>query len=164
MLRVDPALEVDTLDMCSVKPILPRSEVFNTYGSLSNAELISRYGFVLPENEHDIVRLGCGSFATLINRLIILVHPSPAGGNDADIHEHLRVRYVNKRRDVSQNIIIVAETLRKRIRMAVYRDMSHVSTITLWDRMIDILRHLPSGRLCGAFPADVFASCKTMGD
>jgi hypothetical protein len=89
--------------MCSVKPILPRSEAFNTYGSLSNAELISRYGFALPENEHDIVRLGCGSFATLINRLIILLHPSSASGNGADIQEHLRVRYVNKRRDVSQN-------------------------------------------------------------
>ncbi|KAG2042410.1 hypothetical protein BDR03DRAFT_943306 [Suillus americanus] len=53
--KPDLALEIDTLDMCSIKPILPHSEVFNTYGSLSNAELISRYGFTLPENEHDIM-------------------------------------------------------------------------------------------------------------
>jgi hypothetical protein len=84
--------------MCTVKPIPPRSEVFNTYGPLSNAELISRYGFTLPENEHDVVRLGYGSFSTLIDRLI-LVHSSTGGGNDADIYRYMQVRYVNKRRD-----------------------------------------------------------------
>ena len=92
--------EADTLDMCAVKPIPPRSEVFNTYGALSNAELISRYGFVLPENEHDIVRLSYGSLATLINGLVHHVHTCPAGGTTADIWRNPSLnRYVSKRRD-----------------------------------------------------------------
>jgi hypothetical protein len=100
--KPDLALEIDTLDMCSVKPILPHSEVFNTYGSLSNAELISRYGFTLPENEHDIVSLGYGSFSAFINSLINVVHSSADNGNDADMQGRLqiRVRYGNKRIDM----------------------------------------------------------------
>lgn len=49
--------EVDHLEMRTVGAIPPRSEVFNTYGCLSNAALLSRYGFTLPENEHDTVRM-----------------------------------------------------------------------------------------------------------
>lgn len=100
--KPDLALEIDTLDMCSVKPILPHSEVFNTYGSLSNAELISRYGFTLPENEYDIVSLGYGSFSAFINNLIDVVHSSADSGNDADMQGRLqiRVRYGNKRIDM----------------------------------------------------------------
>lgn len=90
--KPDPTLEIDTLDMCSVKPILPHSEVFNTYGSLSNAELISRYGFTLPENEHDIVSLGYGSFSAFINNLIGVVRSSADSGNDADTQGRLKIR------------------------------------------------------------------------
>ncbi|KAG0709168.1 hypothetical protein DFH29DRAFT_886836 [Suillus ampliporus] len=98
--KADPAVEIDTLDMCSVKPILPHSEVFNTYGSLSNAELISRYGFTLPENERDIVRLGYGTFSAFINNLVGVVHSFADDGNDADMQGRLRIRYGNKRRDM----------------------------------------------------------------
>ncbi|KAG1781040.1 hypothetical protein EV702DRAFT_1193880 [Suillus placidus] len=90
--KPDMALEIDTLDMCSVKPILPHSEVFNTYGSLSNAELISRYGFTLPENEHDIVSLGYGSFSAFINNLIDVVHSFADRGNDADMQGRFQIR------------------------------------------------------------------------
>ncbi|KAG1880290.1 hypothetical protein C8R48DRAFT_683341 [Suillus tomentosus] len=93
--KPDLALEIDTLDMCSVKPILPHSEVFNTYGSLSNAELISRYGFTLPENEYDIVSLGYGSFSAFINNLIDVVHSSADSGNDADMQGRLQIRVRN---------------------------------------------------------------------
>ncbi|KAG2150215.1 uncharacterized protein EDB93DRAFT_1142178 [Suillus bovinus] len=88
--------------MCSVKSILPHSEVFNTYGSLPNAELISRYGFTLPENEYDIVSLGYGSFSAFINNLIDVVHSSADSGYDADMQGRLqiRVRYGNKRIDL----------------------------------------------------------------
>ncbi|KAH7890689.1 hypothetical protein F5I97DRAFT_69269 [Phlebopus sp. FC_14] len=48
---------VDYLEMRTVQPIPPRCEVFNTYGSLSNAVLLSCYGFTLPENEFDTVQL-----------------------------------------------------------------------------------------------------------
>ncbi|KIK48128.1 hypothetical protein CY34DRAFT_731595 [Suillus luteus UH-Slu-Lm8-n1] len=93
--KPDLALEIDTLDMCSVKPILPHSEVFNTYGSLSNAELISRYGFTLPENEHDIVSLGYGSCSVFINSLINVVHSSADSGNDADMQGRSQIRVRN---------------------------------------------------------------------
>lgn len=49
--------EIDYLEMRTVQAIPPLSEVFNTYGSLSNAALLSRYGFMLPENEYDTVRM-----------------------------------------------------------------------------------------------------------
>jgi hypothetical protein len=100
--KPDLALEIDTLDMCSVEPILPHSEVFNTYGSLSNARLISRHGFTLPENECDIVSFGYGSFSAFINNLIDVVHSSADSGNDADMQGRLqiRVRYGNKRIDM----------------------------------------------------------------
>ena len=41
-------------EMISNAPILPESEVFNTYGEkLGNAELLARYGFSVEGNEHD---------------------------------------------------------------------------------------------------------------
>jgi len=59
--------EIDYLEMRTVRPIPPLSEVFNTYGSLSNAALLSRYGFVLPENDHDTVRMVLGPLSTMKN-------------------------------------------------------------------------------------------------
>ncbi|KAI5995675.1 hypothetical protein EDD15DRAFT_616255 [Pisolithus albus] len=50
--------EIDYLEMRMIRSVPPHSEVFNTYGSLSNATLLTRYGFMLPENEFDVVRLG----------------------------------------------------------------------------------------------------------
>jgi hypothetical protein len=42
--------------MVSNAPILPHTQVFNTYGErLTNAELLARYGFALDENEHDCI-------------------------------------------------------------------------------------------------------------
>ncbi|KAG1746733.1 uncharacterized protein EDB91DRAFT_111588 [Suillus paluster] len=91
--------EIDTLDMRSVRSILPHSEVFNTYGSLSNAELLSRYGFTLPENERDIVRLGYGSLSALINSLIGVVHSFADGGNDAEMQGRIRIRNLSVPQD-----------------------------------------------------------------
>jgi hypothetical protein len=46
----------DTCDIVSNLPIPPDSEVFNTYGErLTNAQLLSRYGFALDGNENDII-------------------------------------------------------------------------------------------------------------
>ena len=58
---------VDYLEMRTVRPIPPFSEVFNTYGSLSNAALLSRYGFTLPENEYDTVRMVLDPLSTVRN-------------------------------------------------------------------------------------------------
>jgi len=43
-------------EMVSNAPILPHSEVFNTYGEkLTNAQLLVRYGFALDNNENDCI-------------------------------------------------------------------------------------------------------------
>ncbi|KAF9245311.1 hypothetical protein BU15DRAFT_34006, partial [Melanogaster broomeanus] len=55
--RAPSTNEIDYLEMRTILPIPPHSEVFNTYGTLSNAALLSRYGFMLPENEHDTVKM-----------------------------------------------------------------------------------------------------------
>ncbi|EIW79184.1 hypothetical protein CONPUDRAFT_145299 [Coniophora puteana RWD-64-598 SS2] len=47
----------DVMEMHSVLPIPPNSEVFNTYGSLPNATLLARYGFVLDGNDLDVVNV-----------------------------------------------------------------------------------------------------------
>jgi len=45
---------VETYDMISNTPISPNSEVFNTYGeTLSNAQLLVQYGFILDDNDND---------------------------------------------------------------------------------------------------------------
>lgn len=42
--------------MVTNTPVLPNSEIYNTYGHrLGNASLLARYGFALEGNEHDIV-------------------------------------------------------------------------------------------------------------
>ena len=51
-----PDHEMDTCDMVSNVPISPWTEVFNTYGEhLTNAQLLTRYGFALDENANDVV-------------------------------------------------------------------------------------------------------------
>lgn len=47
--------ELDTCDVVAIKDIKAGSEVFNTYGELSNGVLLSRYGFALWDNEHETV-------------------------------------------------------------------------------------------------------------
>lgn len=59
--------EIDYLEMRTVRPIPPFSEVFNTYGALSNAALLSGYGFMLPENEHDTIRMVVDPLSTARN-------------------------------------------------------------------------------------------------
>jgi hypothetical protein len=59
--------QMDYLEMRTVRPVPPFSEVFNTYGSLSNVTLLSRYGFILPENEHDTVRMVLDPLSTTKN-------------------------------------------------------------------------------------------------
>lgn len=58
---------VDYLEMRTVRPIPPFHEVFNTYGSLPNAALLSRYGFTLPENEYDTIRMVFDPSSTMWN-------------------------------------------------------------------------------------------------
>jgi hypothetical protein len=48
--------------------------------------------------------------------------------------------------------------------IAVYRVMSWVSYVTLWGHMADMFTASSGGRLCEAFPANIFAPCKTVDD
>jgi len=41
----------------AVRMVHPGQEVLISYGLLSNAELLARYGFALPHNEHDAIKL-----------------------------------------------------------------------------------------------------------
>ncbi|KAL5531645.1 hypothetical protein ACEPAG_4522 [Sanghuangporus baumii] len=55
-----PSIAADTFentcDMVTNAPILPFTQVFNTYGEhLTNAQLLVRYGFVLDVNENDVL-------------------------------------------------------------------------------------------------------------
>lgn len=47
------ASSADTCDMVSERFVLAGGEVFNTYGPLSNAQLLASYGFVLEANEYE---------------------------------------------------------------------------------------------------------------
>ena len=47
------APSADTCDMVSERFVLAGEEVFNTYGPLSNAQLLASYGFVLEANEYE---------------------------------------------------------------------------------------------------------------
>jgi SET domain-containing protein 6 len=46
------------LQMITVRGVKKGEEVFNTYGPLRNAELLRRYGFVLPRNPHGGTTVG----------------------------------------------------------------------------------------------------------
>lgn len=52
--RVSPE-EDDTCDMVVERAIQAGEEVFNTYGQLSNAKLLTSYGFLLEANERDTI-------------------------------------------------------------------------------------------------------------
>jgi N-lysine methyltransferase SETD6 len=48
--------DTEAFEMRSNAPILPHSEIFNTYGeTLTNAQLLAQYGFVLDANENDCI-------------------------------------------------------------------------------------------------------------
>jgi len=60
-----------TYDMVSNAPILPYSEVFNTYGeNLTNGQLLVRYGFSLDENENDCITWDWGDLWTSAARAL----------------------------------------------------------------------------------------------
>ncbi|KAH9044238.1 SET domain-containing protein [Lactarius hengduanensis] len=54
--RADAADPDNTCEMVANAPAAPGEEIFNTYGaSLSNAELLMRYGFMLDANDNDVL-------------------------------------------------------------------------------------------------------------
>lgn len=60
--------EEDTCEMVTNATIPPGAEVFNTYGeSLTNAQLLIRYGFVLDSNENDTLTWEDEDLAALVD-------------------------------------------------------------------------------------------------
>ena len=55
-LQADAADPDNTCEMVANAHVAPGAEIFNTYGaSLSNAELLVRYGFMLDANDNDVL-------------------------------------------------------------------------------------------------------------
>ncbi|KAI0326642.1 SET domain-containing protein [Cubamyces sp. BRFM 1775] len=67
--RTQNSTDSDTVDMVTVRPIPPHSEVFNTYGAdLGNASLLARYGFALDAaSDTDIVTFGWSGSGILVD-------------------------------------------------------------------------------------------------
>lgn len=66
--------------MVSNAPILPFSEIYNTYGeNLSNADLLFRYGFMLDENDNDSVSFSENDFTESFSLSIEKTQLSPEG-------------------------------------------------------------------------------------
>ncbi|KIY46385.1 SET domain-containing protein [Fistulina hepatica ATCC 64428] len=57
-----------TFEMVTTQAVAAGAEVFNTYGALSNAELLVQYGFVLDVNEQDFVAWRSSDVLDLIRR------------------------------------------------------------------------------------------------
>ena len=79
-------------EMVSNSPILPNSEVFNTYGdNLSNAQLLVRYGFVLDVNENDCLTWELKELSDFMDEFLLreAQNSSPTGLNLTDLWEKI---------------------------------------------------------------------------
>lgn len=76
-----PTLEDEQEDdyhMVSVTAISPGVEVFNTYGeTLTNAQLLTQYGFILEANENDVLTWDMEQVLDLIPDHLITAHDVP---------------------------------------------------------------------------------------
>lgn len=43
--------------MRSIRPIQKDEQIYNTYGNLPNADLLRRYGYVIPGSQDDLVEI-----------------------------------------------------------------------------------------------------------
>lgn len=55
--KKDDLVPDECVDITLMKPVNAGSEIFNSYGDLSNALLLARYGFCIASNVHDVVHL-----------------------------------------------------------------------------------------------------------
>lgn len=54
----DTSKEDEMVDITLANDVQRGQEIFNSYGELSNALLLARYGFTVADNPHDVVHLG----------------------------------------------------------------------------------------------------------
>lgn len=88
--------DLDTCDMVTNRPIEPGRQIFNTYGeSLTNAQLLARYGFALDGNENDIISwelseleapqgMDSRSFVSLVDQ-VIRIWPRFTGWQESNL-------------------------------------------------------------------------------
>ncbi len=68
----------DDYHMVSVTAIPPGAEVFNTYGeTLTNAQLLTQYGFILEANDNDILTWDMEQVLDLVPDYLITAHDVP---------------------------------------------------------------------------------------
>lgn len=53
--------------MRSIKPIAKDEQIYNTYGNLPNADLLRRYGYVIPGSRDDIVEISAETIIEVVS-------------------------------------------------------------------------------------------------
>lgn len=54
--------------MRSIRPIIEGDQIYNTYGNLPNADLLRRYGYVIPGSKDDLVEISSEMIIQKISR------------------------------------------------------------------------------------------------
>lgn len=54
-------------EMRSIKPIAKDEQIYNTYGNLPNADLLRRYGYVIPGSRDDIVEISVETIIEVVS-------------------------------------------------------------------------------------------------
>jgi N-lysine methyltransferase SETD6 len=53
--------------MRSIKPIAKNEQIYNTYGNLPNADLLRRYGYIIPGSRDDIVEISAETIIEVVS-------------------------------------------------------------------------------------------------
>jgi SET domain-containing protein 6 len=54
--------------MRSIRPIVEGDQIYNTYGNLHNADLLRRYGYVIPGSRDDLVEISSEMIIQKVSR------------------------------------------------------------------------------------------------
>jgi SET domain-containing protein 6 len=54
--------------MRSIRPIIEGDQIYNTYGNLPNADLLRRYGYVIPGSKDELVEISSEMIIQKISR------------------------------------------------------------------------------------------------
>jgi N-lysine methyltransferase SETD6 len=55
--------------MRTIRPIGKHEQIYNTYGNLPNADLLRRYGYVIPGSKDDLVEISAEMIIETVSRL-----------------------------------------------------------------------------------------------
>jgi N-lysine methyltransferase SETD6 len=54
--------------MRSIRPIIEGDQIYNTYGNLPNADLLRRYGYVIPGSKDELVEISSEMIIQKVSR------------------------------------------------------------------------------------------------